>query len=343
VDRIRYQYTIGPADGVNDADATVAGATAVFSVITNGPLVIRYWAVDRQGNVEAPRTLTINFDQQPLTVVFAGPLPAANHNGWHRTDVTFRPLFASSAGVVAAVQVGVGPLNLLNPAVVITGEGTGLKATVVALDRAGRMTTAVTPPVKIDRTEPEAYHEFSQSARDVLVYGRDALSGVAAGAVTPTSYPIRWGRHLERDHDHDDWCHEDGRGVAALRTYRVQDRAGNAVSLVEMVKREGSELKVYVIGLRYEDAAGPGRFIFLWNARTSFQWSLERNGTLKGLSQMMEVGKDRGRRRVEATYDARKNRTTIKVKDGGRERTEVRTGLVLLRMVSDKGKMEIEY
>src|SRR6267142_2131052 len=95
-----------------------------------------------------------------------------------------------------------------------------------------------------------------------------------ARAITPTVYPIRWGRHQERDHEHDDWCDEDGRGVAELRSYRVQDRAGNQVSLVEMVKKEGKEIKVYVIGLRYEDANGPGRFIFLWNARKTFEWSV---------------------------------------------------------------------
>jgi YD repeat-containing protein len=227
--------------------------------------------------------------------------------------------------------------------VVISGQGAGLMATVTATDRAGWTTTAVTPPVKIDRTEPEAYNQFSRTQLDVLVYGRDALSGVPAGPVTPTVYPIRWGRHHERDHDHDDWCGEDSRGVAELRTYRVQDRAGNQVSLVEMVKKEGNEIKVYVVGLRYEDADGPGRFIFFWNARKAFEWSVDRNGTLKSLAQMMEVGKDRGRERVEADYDARKNRTTITVKDGGRERKEVRTGLVLLRMVSDHGKMVIEY
>lgn len=344
VAHIRYQYTIGPLDGVNDADATVPGATAVFPVITNGPLVVRYWAVDQQGNVEPQRTLTINFDQQPPTVGFDGPFPAANSNGWHRTNVTFRPLFADGeSSVVSASQVGVGPINLLNPTVVITGQGTGLTATVTASDLTGWTTTAVTPRVNIDKTEPEAYNQFSRTQLDVLVYGRDALSGVPAGAVTPTVYPIRWGRHRERDHDHDDWCHEDGRGVAELRTYRVQDRAGNQVSLVEMVKKEGKEIKVYVIGLRYEDAEGPGRFIFFWNARKAFEWSVEKNGTLKGLVQMMEVGKDRGRERVEANYDARTNRTTITVKDGGRERKETRTGLVLLRMASDNGKMVIEY
>ena len=197
--------------------------------------------------------------------------------------------------------------------------------------------------MNIDKTGPEAYNQFSRTQLDVLVYGRDALSGVPASAVTPTVYPIRWGRHRERDHDHDDWCDEDGRGVAELRTYRVQDRAGNQMSLLEMVKKEGNEIKVYVVGVRYEDADGPGRFIFFRNARKSFEWSVEKNGTLKGLSQMMEVGKDRGRERVEASYDAKKNRTTITTRDGGRQRTETRTGLVLLRMVSDNGKMVIEY
>jgi DNA-binding beta-propeller fold protein YncE len=345
VDHIRYQYTIGAPDGVDDADVTVSGATAVFPVITNGPLIVRYWAVDRQGNVEPQQTHTINFDQQPPTVGFDGPFPAANSNGWYRTNVTFRPRFADGeSGMLSASHAGVGPIDLLNPAVVITGQGTGLTATVTASDRAGWTTTAVTtPPVNIDRTGPEAYNQFSRTQLDVLVYGRDALSGAPAGAATPTVYPIRWGRHHERDHEHDDWCDEDGRGVAELRTYRVKDRAGNQVSLVEMVKKEGKEIKVYVIGLRYEDADGPGRFIFFWNARKSFQWSVDKNGSLKSLAQIMEVGKDRGRQRVQADYDARNNRTTITIRDGGRERKETRTGLVLLRMVSDNGKMVIEY
>jgi sugar lactone lactonase YvrE len=344
VKHIRYQYTIGAADGVNDADATVPGGTAVFSVMTNGPLVVRYWAVDRQGNVEPAQTRTINFDQQPPTVGFDDPFPAPDSNGWYRTNVTFRArLTDGESGILSASQAGVGPIDLLNPTVVVTGQGTALTGTVTASDRAGWTTTTVTPAVNIDKTVPEAYNQFSRTQLDVLVYGRDALSGVPAGAVTPTVYPIRWGRHQEREHEHDDWCDEDGRGSAQLRTYRVQDRAGNQVSLVEMVKKEGNEIKVYVIGLRYEDADGPGRFILFRNARKSFEWSVDRNGSLKSLAQMMEVGTDGGRERVEADYDAKKNRTTITGKKGSSERKETRTGLVLLRMATDNGKMMIEY
>jgi hypothetical protein len=247
------------------------------------------------------------------------------------------------SGILSASQAGVGPINLLNPTVVVAGQGTALTGTVTASDRAGWTTTTVTPAVNIDKTVPEAYNQFSRTQLDVLVYGRDALSGVPAGAVTPTVYPIRWGRHQEREHEHDDWCDEDGRGSAQLRTYRVQDRAGNQVSLVDMVKKEGNEIKVYVIGLRYEDADGPGRFILFRNARKSFEWSVDRNGSLKSLAQMMEVGTDGGRERVEADYDAKKNRTTITVKKGSSERKETRTGLVLLRMATDNGKMVIEF
>ena len=88
--------------------------------------------------VNPAQTRTINFDQQPPTVGFDGPFPPANSNGWYRTNVTFRPRFADGeSGMLSASHVGVGSIDLLNPTVVVTGQGAGLTAAVTASDRAG--------------------------------------------------------------------------------------------------------------------------------------------------------------------------------------------------------------
>ena len=57
----------------------------------------------------------------------------------------------------------------------------------------------------------------------------------------------------------------------------------------------------------------------------------------------MTVGTGKDKQEVEAKYEAKKNQTTIKIHKANRETKVVKTGLVLLRMATDRGKLTIEY
>jgi sugar lactone lactonase YvrE len=91
-------------------------------------------------------TRTLKRDATPPTLMFGPPSPAPNASGWHNSDVSFP--FTTSDGTS-----GVASTSSSGP-VVITGEGTGLTATVTVTDAAGNSAIFTTPPVNIDRTVP---------------------------------------------------------------------------------------------------------------------------------------------------------------------------------------------
>jgi hypothetical protein len=66
-------------------------------------------------------------------------------------------------------------------------------------------------------------------------------------------------------------------------------------------------------------------------------------GRIKELEQEIEVGKGKDEREVEAKYRGKDNQTTIKVDEPKPETKIIRSGLVLLRMATDKGKLIIEF
>jgi hypothetical protein len=74
-----------------------------------------------------------------------------------------------------------------------------------------------------------------------------------------------------------------------------------------------------------------------------FEWHSHPAGSLRHLEQHLEVGDDDARLvDVEATFAAWRNRTLIEIEAPPPERTLVRTGLVLLQLVSRKGGLEYE-
>jgi hypothetical protein len=116
---------------------------------------------------------------------------------------------------------------------------------------------------------------------------------------------------------------------------------------------------VRVLGIRYNG----GATTWIRSATKAYNWSIDRKtGALKSLRQRMDVGHGRYREYVSADYDARKNQTVITVHDhdgagradgddddhdddddDGRPRKIVMPGLVLLKMATDRGSLEIEY
>jgi hypothetical protein len=106
---------------------------------------VSYAAVDNAGNLEGARTLTVRLDETAPEIVAVSRSPAANANGWNNGDVTVR--FAARDGLsgidgAAAFEVVVG------------GEGRGLSASHVFVDRAGNKTTGTATGIAIDRTPP---------------------------------------------------------------------------------------------------------------------------------------------------------------------------------------------
>jgi len=203
--------------------------------------------------------------------------------------------------------------------ITITAEGTTFVC-FRSQDYAGNVESTKCVQVKIDKTPPEAFLQFDPATKDVAVFGRDLLSSVSPGPVSPTSV-------VPTDE-----------GKAELRTYKVIDQAENSLQLVVKVKKKGNEVKAQVLSLRYND----GPILTAQRNSIKFEFALNKDGMLKELTQKMEIGTGKAKRQVEAKFEAKKNQTVIR-EGAGPETKVVKPGLVLLRMATDKGMLSIDF
>jgi hypothetical protein len=179
--------------GILPADNTVVGGTlsaeGAGQSKTNGGS-----CVDKAGNPAAAATVSgINIDKTPPTVAYTSASPAANANGWRKTDV------------VATFTATDSLSGFAGPAVTKTGtsttSGEGASVTVGSpafTDLAGNTAAAnvtASAPFKIDKTAPDlpafvggpaagAHYIFGSVPAAPTCSSADALSGVAWCIVT---------------------------------------------------------------------------------------------------------------------------------------------------------------
>jgi uncharacterized repeat protein (TIGR01451 family) len=276
----------------------------------------------------------------PVTTVVASP--GANAAGWNRTDVALVVSASDGSGGsgVKRLQVsltGAQTGTLTNPSapIVISTEGT-TTATYFAEDNAGNVEAAKTFVVRIDRTPPEFETRFDPQTLDIAVFGIDALSGVPAGPIHPSI--------VIAPHSAPGWDLGRAKGAALQnRRYEVVDAAGNRTAMwIHLLARgdqdhdsDSHQLDASITSLQYGDddvqAPSPNEL--------SFTGTFEKDHRLKHLTQTMSVTTGKGRRIVEARYNARRGITTIRDKNGSIERA----GLVLLRLDTSRGILSVQY
>jgi hypothetical protein len=280
---------------------------------------------DIAGNAASASVQGINIDLTPPILTITA-YPPANANGWNNSNVT-----VSFAAIDTLSSVG----DVTAP-VTVTAEGAGQSAAGSALDLAGNLASG-SIAINLDRTPPEVFNQFDAINNDVLLFGRDSLSGTPPGPIQPISV-VSLGR--SKDDDGDDMGCPDGVDVKKeLRTYRVLDLAGNTVTLIEKVKRSGQLLRAKFISIQY----GGGPVTVLPKNRESFDWTLAKDGGLKELDQEFRIAPNWDGSRVEADFDARSNTTTI-VKEVPKPKTKVvKPGLDLVRMATAAGQLSIEF
>jgi hypothetical protein len=239
------------------------------------------------------------------------------------------------------------------PPTIITTEG---KTHVIAraFDVAGNDSAVdaevIVKPIQVDVTPPETYNQFDLTTKTNLVYARDAGSGVPSGPVKASSLsPARWTRDDNGDDDHE------GDGEQAdLRIYTIADAAGNTQTLTEKVHADDHEVHVDVLGFAYTTGCptpttlpgvGTCRLklgIVPSGTTKRFEWSTNRDGSLREFEQSMTIGRGRNRTHVEATYDPAKKQTTIE-SDCNSPSKKTLPGQVLLRLATRAGGVVIEY
>lgn len=163
--------------------------------------------------------------------------------------------------------------------------------------------------VAFDTTSPEARISFSTTTQQLLIEGIDN-GGEATVFNTATSSIIT-------------------------------DLTGNTLGIVfSKSKQEAKEIKVQLQELYYNGIS----ISAIPKITLQYEWSTDKMGNIKELEQKVTVGN----LKVEAHYDAKKNTTKIerKVNSGDedeKENKETFLGLRILKLVSDKGSMRVDY
>ena len=294
----------------------------------------------------------------PVTVATITPPP--NAAGWNRKDVALILVATDDISGVARTEsaldgaptiAGTGPIP-------VTTEGVHTLR-FHSIDRSQNVEAWKQAVVRLDKTAPEAVITYDPYTHQIVVHGRDLLSGVDPGPVSPgwSVTPTTWT--------------DFGSDTAELRTYRIQDHADNTLLLTMKVKCEPDELEFNIIALQYNDEKELRR---PERNTITFERVIGRglNHPLLTVEQEVSFGEGDMRRTVEASYDVLSDELEIeyfsgdwKCGEGGgtNEGTpmvdgngaeggggkgdnagkdpEVR-GLILLRVVTDKGRLLLE-
>jgi len=89
----------------------IQGATAIFTISTEGTHSLSYWAVDNSGSIEPPHSQTIKIDKTPPTVELTLPQPLLHQAAsatWIATD-SISDVDGPASGTVAVDTSSVGP------------------------------------------------------------------------------------------------------------------------------------------------------------------------------------------------------------------------------------------
>ncbi|HEV2951607.1 MAG TPA: hypothetical protein VGZ51_05855, partial [Actinomycetota bacterium] len=200
VDATRYAVDNSEAEAYDAEVGVVVGEKGVHS--------IRYWSVDKAGNIGEPKELEVKIDGVKPAITAARVAGSeANEHGWNNGDVVID--FACADAETA--------IESCHPDETLTNEGADQSVTGTAVDAAGNSESYTFGGVNIDRTAPELTGLATTSANaagwyrdDVTVEWTavDGLSGIDT-ATQPADSTVT------------------GEGAALSATATVKDKAGN--------------------------------------------------------------------------------------------------------------------
>jgi hypothetical protein len=260
---------------------------------------------DQAGNETSATVSDVNIDKTS-PVIEAVPNPLPNANGWNNTDVT---VSFNASDALSGIFSSSSPVTLTN-------EGAGQLVTGTAMDRAGNI-ASVNISINIDKTAPEALVQFDPVTRDLKVLGRDSLSGVLPGAVSPVSVTPQG-------------------GSSQRRTYTVNDLAGNTLTLVLEIQATGHQLQANIVSLQYNS----GPIVGAPDNNLRYSWQTDANGAIRKLDQDLRINGSPDQE-VEGDFSADQNQTVITTKHP--KETTVLPGLVFVRFASVQGQLVIEH
>jgi triacylglycerol esterase/lipase EstA (alpha/beta hydrolase family) len=181
-----------------------------------------------------------------------------------------------------------------------------------SIDNAGNEENPQEIEVKIDKTPPEANISVDPDKQDLIVIGVD----------TNSTTVIKYDNKLTKKKDD--------------AFYSIADEAGNTLKLDVRERDKGKQDRFRVYSVQYNNDSAKvlsnNYFNVIYNGKRQRVNVKEQNFELK-----KEV-------RIRIQYDAKKNKSTIIVKENKKERVrEVKKGLVYLNLLTDNGQLKARY
>lgn len=259
----------------------------------------------------------------PVTTASIWPSP--NAAGWNRTPVDVTLTATDDISGVARTEYdldGIGPTAYTAP-VPVVAEGVhtlGFRS----IDHSQNAEARQSIDVRLDLNAPEVVISYDPVADDLVVEGRDSLSGIVASPVSPISRTdVEWTAF--------------GSDVAELRVYEVRDRADNTTTLYLKVRCSPFAYEASVLAIRYDDVAhaqehdGVDEALLVSSPERGrgsrgraprntmvFERVVGRNAArpLLGVRQIVAIGAGDARRTTKARWDALDDYTILLREDG---------------------------
>jgi hypothetical protein len=224
-----------------DALSGIASCPSPVTLGEDKDQLVTRTATDAAGNSKSATVGPISIDKTAPTLSGAATTQP-NGAGWYKGDVTVK---WTAADALSGIDTE--PANS-----VITSEGTGLTAGTSVRDLAGNERSAVSAPVKIDRTAPSttvsSISDWSNSAVTVELTATDSLSKVAATRYQLDSKPVAEGTSITIGSE----------GVHTLQVWSV-DNAGNVEA------QQNFEVKIDTTAPGISHTQTPAANVRSWN------------------------------------------------------------------------------
>lgn len=291
---------------------------ARLSFLLHSPLNLS--ATDNLGNIISSATSTIprasfkRYGEVQVLKVPKGTPITLNLEGYASGSFTLDMEEVDGINtVIASSTLSAIPSATSTKAKISFPDGTLETATPLTVDYNNDGTTDFTINPKLgeetvfDITPPEARISFSTTTKQLLVEGLDEAFTTIHTTATSTL---------------------------------IIDQTGNTTEIIfKKLKQEKKEIKLEMDGFYYN-----GIPVEIPKTTLQYEWSVDKHGNLRELEQKVTVGTTT----IEAHYDVKKNTTTIKKKlkekhDDERETKEVFDGLKILKIITEKGSVKVNY